>query len=208
MTHLANFTGKIFTLPTYLEVLSTQAISRLSSVFRAFGRARKFTTKTLESFLGLSQMTGVLDCLTVRIGVEVSQSNIQSKSLTRWLSLLYPFLVKAKLNVVPISSTNNTHSLNLLQLVEVQVTSSPHLEASCFKAIGEGDGSPIERELPTCGFVLNRTMCLMLQEAWKTLLSWLTFFTVVVEPSDRTPSSFSRCLSSLRVKFASEQGIL
>jgi hypothetical protein len=56
-------------------------------------------------------MTGVLDCLTVRIGVEVSQSNIQSKSLTRGLSLLYPFLVKEKLNVVPISSTNNTHSL-------------------------------------------------------------------------------------------------
>jgi hypothetical protein len=183
-------------------VLSTQAISRFGSVFRAFGRARKFTTKTLESFLGLSQMTGVLDCLTVRIGVEVSQSNIQSKSLTRWLSLLYPFLVKAKLNVVPISSTNNTHSLNLLQLVEVKVTSSPHLEASCFKPISEGDSSSIERQLPARCFIFNRAMCLMLLKAWEAFLPWLAFFTIVIKPSDRTPSPLGRSLPSLGIKFA------
>ena len=153
-------------------------------------------------------MTGIVNSLPIRVGVEVGQSNIKTNSLTRLFFLLYAFPIEAKLDIVPVSPTHNAHPLNLLQLIKVQVTSSPQLKASCFKAIGEGDGSPIERELSTCGFVLNRTMCLMLQEAWKTLLSWLTFFTVVVEPSDRTPSSFSRCLSSLRVKFTSEQGIL
>ena len=50
--------GKVFTLPTYLEVLSTQAISRLDSVVRTIKSLGKSATKTLERFLRLSQVTG------------------------------------------------------------------------------------------------------------------------------------------------------
>src|ERR687885_3003140 len=48
--------GKVFTLPTYLEVLSTQAISRFSSIFRAFFSMRESTTKTLERLLRLPEV--------------------------------------------------------------------------------------------------------------------------------------------------------
>jgi hypothetical protein len=194
--------GKVFTLPTYLEVLSTEAIYRFGSIFGILLSLRKSATKTLERFLRLSQMTGIFNGLTVGISVEVGQTNIQPNGFTRWLSLLYSLNIETKLNVVPVSSTDNPYSLNLFQLIEVQVTGSPHLETSSLKPITERDSSSVLRQFPACRFVLNRPMSLMLLEAWKTFLSWLTLLAVVVEPSDRTPSSFGRRLSSLRVKFA------
>jgi len=83
----------------------------------------------------------------------------------------------------------------------VKVTSSPHLEASCFKPISEGDSSSIERQLRARCFIFNRAMCLMLQKAWEAFLPWLAFFAIVIQPSDRTPSPLGRSLSSLGVKF-------
>src|SRR5919199_1533371 len=191
--------GKIFTLPTYLQVFSAQTISRFGSIIGAFLSTRKLATQTLERLLRLPEMSWVLDSLPIRVGVEVSQSNIQSNILTCWLSVLNPFDIKTKLNVVPISTTDNSYSFNSIQLVEVQVTGSPHLEASSLKAIGESDSSPINEQLPSTSFVLNRTMCLMLLKAWKTfLLSFL--LAVVVKPSDSRPSSFGRSLTSHRIE--------
>ncbi len=192
--------GKIFTLPTYLEVLSTQAISRLSSVFRAFLGSRKSATKTLECFFRLPQCPWIFNSFTIRVGVEVSQPNVQSNSLTCWFSLFYPFNIKAKLGVVPISATNNTDALNLAQLTEVQIASSPQLEASSFKTVDEGDSSSILRQLPATGLVLNRTVCLMFFKVWETLMTRLTLLAVVVEPSNCKPCPFSRCLTSHRVE--------
>ena len=82
----------------------------------------------------------------------------------------------------------------------MQVASSPQSKPSSLKAIGESDSSSIFRQLPATGLVLYRAMCLMLLKAWKTLLSWFTFFTVVVEPSDGRPSPFSRSLTRHRVE--------
>lgn len=200
--------GKVFTLPAYLEVLSTQAISTLESVFRAFSSARKFFTQAFKRFFRLSQVVGIFYCLSVGIGIEVSQPNIQPNGFTCWLSLLDSVLVKTKLNVVPVSPTHNPDSLNLFQLVEVQVTSSPQLKASGFKPIGENDGSSICQQLPSRRFVFDATVGLMLLKLWEALLSWLAFLAVVVEPSNRTPSSFSRCLSGLRVKLSGKRKLL
>jgi hypothetical protein len=171
-------------------VLLAQAISRFGSVFRAFLGSRKTTIKLLESFLGLPKMTGIFNRLPVRVSVEVGQPNIQTDSFTRWFSLLDSLNIKTKLNVVPVSATNNPNPFNLIQLVEVQITGSPQLETSGFKPIGKSDGSSIFRQLPATGFVFYRTMCLMLFKARESLLSWFSFFTVVVEPSNRRPSSF------------------
>lgn len=188
--------GKVFTLPTYLEVLSTQAISTLDSIFRAFFCVRKLPLKPFQGFFRLSQMTGMINSLTVGIGVEVSQPNIKTDGLSCWLSLLNPTKVDTKLNVVPVSSTNYANSFNLFQLIKVQATSSPQLKASSLKAIGESDSSSILRQHPACCFVFNRTVSLMLFKAGESLQSLLAFFTVVVEPSNSRPSSLSRCLSS------------
>jgi hypothetical protein len=103
----------------------------------------------------------------------MSQSNIQPNGFTRWLSFLNSLNIKAKLNVVPVSSSDNPNPFNLTQLVEVQVASSPQLEASRFKTISEGDSSPIFRQLIACGLVFNRAVRLMLLKSWETFLKCL-----------------------------------
>ncbi len=194
--------GKIFTLPTYLEVLPAQAIPRLSSILRAFWSPRKSAIKPLERFFGLPEVSWVVNSLPIRIGVEVRQSHIQPNGFTCWLSFLNPFDIKTKLNVVPIGTTNNPNPLDLLQLIKMQLTGSPHLEASSLKPIGEGDSSPIFRQLPACCFVFNRTVRGLLLKAWKPCSTLLPFLAVVVEPRNSRPSSFGRSLSSLGVELA------
>src|SRR4028119_2355492 len=78
------FHSKIFTLPTYFEVLSAQTISFLSPVLRTLLSSRHLTTKPLESFLGLPKMTWIFTSVPVRIGVEVGQPNIKTDSFTCW----------------------------------------------------------------------------------------------------------------------------
>jgi len=182
--------GKVFTLPTYLEVFSTQAISSFNSVLRTFLSTRKLTIQTLKRFFRFSQVRGIINSLTIGLGIKMSQSNIPPNGSIGRLSLLNSFLVNAKLNVVPVSPTHNSNSFNLLQLIKVQVTGSPQLKDSCCKTIGEGDTFPVFRQLISCRFVLNRTLSLMFFEAWETFLSWFAFFTVVVESRNRRPRSF------------------
>jgi len=182
--------GKVFTLPTYLEVFSTQAISSFNSVLRTFLNTRKLTIQTLKRFFRFSQVTGIINSLTIGIGIKMSQSNIQPNGSIGRLSLLNSFLVNAKLNVIPVGPTHNSNSFNLLQLIKVQVTGSPQIKDSCCKTIGEGDTFPVFRQLISCRFVLNRTVSLMFFEAWETFLSWFAFFTVVVESRNRRPRSF------------------
>jgi hypothetical protein len=120
-------------------------------------------------------MTWVFNCLPIRVSIEVSQPHIQPDSLARWLSFLNSLNIKTKLNVVAISSTNNPNSLNLFQLIEVQVTGSPQLETSCFKTICESDNSSIFRKFIATGLVLYRTLGSMLFKTWKTFLGCFLF---------------------------------
>ena len=90
----------------------------------------------------------------------------------------------------------------------MQVTGSPEFKTSSLKPVAERDSSPILRQLPSRCFVLNRTVGSQALESWETLLPWLDFFAVVVEPSDSRPSSFGRSLSGLGVKFSSEREFL
>jgi hypothetical protein len=198
-------------------VLPAQAVSDVGSIFRTLVSSRESATKALEGFFRLSQMTGILNGLTIGVGVEVSQSNIQPNGFTCWFSFFNPFNIQTKLSIVSISATNNSNSLNLTQLVEVQVTGSPQLEASCFETIGESDSSPIFRQLVACGLVFHRSMCLMFLEAWKTsstLLALLRGFdvsaqpNVVVEPCNGRPCPFSRRLTGHRIELVRPRELL
>ncbi|HEY9846087.1 MAG TPA: hypothetical protein V6D03_07810 [Candidatus Caenarcaniphilales bacterium] len=84
-------------------------------------------------------MAWILNGLTVGIRIEMAQPNIQSNGLAGWLSLFNSLNIKAELHIMPVSSANNPHTLNLLQLIEVQVTGDPHLKASRLKTVSESD---------------------------------------------------------------------
>jgi hypothetical protein len=64
-------------------------------------------------------MSWVINSLPLRVGVEMSQPNIKTDSLACWLSFLYAFSINTELAIISIGSTDNPHSFDLLQLIEV-----------------------------------------------------------------------------------------
>jgi hypothetical protein len=101
-------------------------------------------------------MSWVINSLPLRVGVEMSQPNIKTDSLACWLSFLYPFsIVDTELAIISIGSTDNPHSFDLLQLIFVQIASTPQLKTSSFKPVGEVDSSSIERKFPSCRFIFD-----------------------------------------------------
>jgi hypothetical protein len=86
--------GKVFTLPTYFEVRSSKAVSRLGSILGAFFSVRKFALKPFQGFFRLPKMTGIVESFPIRIGIEVGQPNVKTNIVRSWLSLLNPFNIK------------------------------------------------------------------------------------------------------------------
>ena len=193
--------GKVFTLPTYFEVETRKFISKLDSIFRTFLCFGKAALQPFQRLLTLAKMSGVFNLVAFTISQEMVESYIQANSFTSWFSFLNAFRVDTKLCIVPISTTHNPYSLKLFQLIEMQVTSSPKLESSCFKSIAKSDVATVIRELPTASFIFNTPVSLFLLKSWITLFYWLVFLAIVKKSSNCTPRSFSRSLSSYRVKF-------
>ena len=77
-------------------------------------------------------MTPIGYCLPVGIGVEVIQSHINTDLIGSWFTFLQPFLVKTKLSVVSVCTTDNADTLNLLLLIEMQMAVSPPFKSSRF----------------------------------------------------------------------------
>jgi len=80
-------------------------------------------------------MTPIGYCLPVGIGVEVIQSHINTELIGSWFTFLQPFLVKTKLSVVSVCTTDKGDRLNQLQLIEMQIASSPPFKSSRFKIV-------------------------------------------------------------------------
>jgi hypothetical protein len=80
-------------------------------------------------------MTAIGYCLPVGIAVKVIQSHINTDLIGSWFTFLQPFLVKTKLSVVSVCTTDNAHTLNLLQLIEMQIAGSPHFKSFRFKIV-------------------------------------------------------------------------
>jgi hypothetical protein len=131
--------GKVFTLPTYLEVLTSKFISKLSSILGTFFSLGQTTLKSLQRLFRLAEMTWVGNSLPIRISVKMVQPNIYTDIMGGWFSFLQTFLIDAKLYIIPVCSTDNPHPFKLLQLVFVQITGSPHFEGSRIKSIRKGD---------------------------------------------------------------------
>ncbi len=136
-------------------MLATQSISRWGSILRSFLSSGESAIKSFEGFFGLPQMSGVINSLPLRVGVEMSQPNIKSDRLGCWFSFLYPFSIDTKLAIISIGSTDNPHSFDLLQLIFVQIASTLQLKTSSFKPVGEVDSSSIERKFPSCRFIFD-----------------------------------------------------
>jgi hypothetical protein len=70
--------------------------------------------------------------LPVGIGVKMIQSHINTDLIGSWFKFLQPFLVKTKLSVVSVCTTDNADTLNLLLLIEMQIAGSLPFKSSRF----------------------------------------------------------------------------
>jgi hypothetical protein len=129
-------------------VLSAQAISHFNSVLGTFLSLGKAALQPFQRLFALAEVSRIVNCVAFTIGQEMVKSYIQANSFTRWFSFFNSFLVNAKLAIIAISPTHNPHSLKLFQLIEMQVTSSPELESSCFKSIAKSDVATVITKLP------------------------------------------------------------
>jgi len=120
---------------TYLEVFSSQFVSKLSFIFGNFFGLRQTTLKSPQRLFRFTKMTPSGYCLPVGIAVKVIQSHINTDLIGSWFTFLQPFLVKTKLSVVSVCTTDNAHTLNLLQLIEMQIAGSPHFKSFRFKIV-------------------------------------------------------------------------
>jgi hypothetical protein len=77
-------------------------------------------------------MTRIGYCLPLGICVKVIQSHINTDLIGSLFTFLQPFLVKTELSVVSVCTTDNADTLNLLQLIEMQIAGSPHFKSSRF----------------------------------------------------------------------------
>ena len=150
------------------------------------------------------KMTRIGYCLPVRIGVEAIQSHINTDLIGSWFTFLQPFLVKTKLSLVSVCTTDNADTLNLLQLIEMQIAGSPHFKSSPFKIFRESDISPLLGKLPSTGFVLSRTMCLLFCEPRIPLFPWFVLIAVVLKARNGRPGSFSPSLTCHRIEVFSQ----
>ena len=126
-------------------------------------------------------MTRIGYCLPVGIGVKVIQSHINTDLIGSWFTFLQPFSIEKKLSVVSVCTTDNADTLNLLLLIEIQIAGSPPFKSSRFKIVREIDISPLFGKLPSTGFLLNRTMCLLFCEPRIPLFPWFVLSAVVIK---------------------------
>jgi hypothetical protein len=112
------------TTAIYLEVFSSQFVSQLRSIWGTFFGLTHTTLKSPARLFRFTKMTRIGYCLPVGIGVEVIQSHINTDLIGSWFTFLQPFLVKTKLSVVSVCTTDNADTLNLLLLIERQIAGS------------------------------------------------------------------------------------
>jgi len=143
-------------------------------------------------------------CLPVGIGVKVIQPHINTDLIGSWFTFLQPFLVKTKLSLVSVCTTDNADTLNLLQLIEMQIAGSPHFKSSRFKTVRESDISPLFGKLPSTGFVLNRTLCLFFFEPRIPLFTWFVLIAVVIKARNDRLYSFCPSLTCQRIEVFSK----
>jgi len=113
-------------------VFSSQFVSKLSSIFGTFFGLRHTTLKSPQRLFRFTKITGIGYCLPVGIGVEVIQSHIKTDLIGSLFTFLPPFFVNTKLSLVSVCTTDNADTLNLLQLIEMQIAGSPHFKSSRF----------------------------------------------------------------------------
>jgi len=199
--------GKIFTLPTDLQMRLRQVLSGLAPVFRSLVLAGDLPLQALESFFRLAVVTGVLDGVTLRVRIVGLQAHVDPDLFPARDVLYLASGLDPELAIVAIGTVDNPHSLDLpggerfhLLLLVAHQPQAPNPTA-----IREPNVLAVGFQLPARLFVLHGTVIML--ERGIALLAGLVVLAVVIEAFNGEPGTICRGLSGLGVELGS-YGIL
>jgi hypothetical protein len=198
--------GEIFTLPLNLEGRFCQPLPGLLTVGRAFLFARDLTVQTLQAFLGLAVIPGVLYTLPLGISVVDTQAHINTEVLAGGNVLHLTPTFDAELHEIAVCTSYDAYTLNRQTWLCGEVTSADESQAPNAAAIGEGEMFAVNIELPAGDFVFDAPVVVL--KLWVAFLAWLVLTTIFVETSYRVPGPISRSLPSLGIEVHGEGIVL
>ena len=169
--------------------------------------SRETATQPLHFLLSFTVVPWVVNGVSLGVGQEALESHICTQLRARWNVFNFALGLDAKLAIVAISMSHNTHpldgfhgkGLDMLLLVANQAeTANP-------TAIGEGDMLAIIVKLPASLLVLNRAVIVL--KLGIALLSRLVLSAIGIEPINSEPCTVSTRLTSLGVESGGKMGI-
>ena len=199
--------GKIFTLPTDLQMRLSQVLSGLFPVFRSLVLAGDVPLQALESFFRLAVVTGVLDGVTLGVSIVGFQAHVDPDLLPAREVLYLAAGLYPELAIVAIGTVDNPHSLDLLggERFNLLLLVAHQPQAPNPTAIRETNVLAVGFQLPARLFVLHGTVIML--ERGIALLAGLVVLAVVIEAFNGEPGTICRGLSGLGVELGS-YGIL
>src|SRR5579859_3782883 len=111
--------------------------------------------QALEALFYLAIVTRVRYDVAIRVGIECSQSHINTHGFASRHVLQVSFCLHSKLQVVAISTPHQAYPLDLLAGKGFDIARANEPKATNPTAIREGDMLAIRFQLPSCGFVLD-----------------------------------------------------
>src|SRR5215469_5485116 len=107
------FAGKIFTLPRNFQMLLGQSLPGLFSIGGLLLFSRETATQPLQFLLSFTVVPWVVNGVSFGVGQKALESNIYTQLRASWNVFNFALGLDAKLAIVAISASNNTHPLNV-----------------------------------------------------------------------------------------------
>ena len=197
--------GKIFTLPLNFQMLLSQSFSGFLPISRFLLLLGKSSLETFQSRLRTACVPGVGDGVSLRVGQEALEPDINPKLFPRWDMLDFPLGIDTELAGVAICTPYDAHPLDQLdgKLLETLIGIANQFEAANPTAIGEDDMSAIRIKLPTRLFVFHGSI-VVLKLGISLLARFLLLLAIVIEAGDSKPCTLSRRLTSHGIETTSK----
>jgi len=196
--------GKILALPLNFQMLLGQLLAGFLSIGRCLLLAGKSPLESFQPVFSFAIVPGVGDSVSLGVGQEAFEPDINAQLLPRWYLLNPAFGIDTELAIVAVCTPDNTNPLDQLErkLLDTLIGIANQFEATNPTAIGEDDVSAIWIKLPTCGLILHAPVVVL--KSGISLLSRFLVLAILIEARDSKPCTLSCRLTSHRIETTCE----
>src|SRR5437660_7964808 len=170
---VCHLSGQILTLPLDFQMLLGQLLAGFHTIGRFLLLAGKSPLESFESRLCFAIVPGIGDGISLGVGQETLEPDINPQLLPGWNMLDFALGINAELAVVAICTPNDTNTLDQLdrEFLDALIGIANQFQASNPTAIREGDMTTMRIKLPTRGLVFYAPVVVL--KLWVPLFSRL-----------------------------------